>query len=213
MFTVTTPAAERGLLTLAQLRAAVDAADTSQDGVLQLLGDRVGALIARHCRVPGDGIHPPTLRRERLQQTFRHSGGAGPSGWAPAHGFRHTLILARRFVSAIVTVQEAGVVLDPANYELHPASGLVDRLTNDVLAYWSCGRITVTFEAGFDTVPDDLQLAASLLARALWSSRSRDPRLRREEVYNVLTQEFFASDSALPEEVCSLLESYTHWSA
>lgn len=199
-FSVTTPASDLSLLTIEELRAACGVTGTAEDAALTTLGLRLSTAIARACGVASDGVNPPTLLRETCTEVFR-----------PKHG-RETLVLSRRPVTSIASLVESGTALEPADYEIHAASGIVSRLCGDVQTFWSCGgKITVVYVAGYQTAPSDLKLAASKLATALYAETARDPNLKREEVPGVMTQEFWvgpATDPLLSQEISDLLAPF-----
>src|SRR5690348_6633732 len=103
-FSVTTPATDLSLLTIAELRAAVGATDSSQDAELMVMGRRVSTSIARRCNVVSDAANPPTLLSETCTEVFRWD-GCGP------------LRLSRRPVTSVVSVTIGGDAVDAADYE------------------------------------------------------------------------------------------------
>lgn len=198
-FNITTPAENLSILTVEELRAAVGVTGASQDAALSALGLRVSTSIARQCGVVSDGVRPPTLLSETCTEVFR-----------PARSQRD-LILARRPVSEVVSVSENGAPLDAANYEIRRASGIVNRLSGDALSRFSCAKITVVYKAGFEAAPDDLKLAASKLATALYSETARDPSLKRIDIPGVMEKEYWVAPSADPllsAEISDLLAPY-----
>lgn len=198
-FSVTTPASDLSLLTIEELRAACGVTGTAEDAALTTLGLRLSAAIARACGVASDGVNPPTLLRETCTEVFR-----------PKQG-RETLVLSRRPVTSIASLAENGTALEPADYEIHAASGVVSRLCGDISARWPCGKISVVYVAGYQAAPDELKLAASKLATALYAETARDPNLKREEVPGVMTQEFWvgpATDPLLSQEISDLLAPF-----
>ncbi len=198
-FTVTTPASNLSLLTVEELRAAVGVTDSSQDAALTALGLRLSASIAKQCGVASDGIHPTTLLSETCSEVFR-----------PAR-HQQDLVLARRPVSAITSVTENGMALDIADYEIRRGSGILTRLSGDRFSCFPCGKITVVYEAGFDEAPDDLKLAASKLAAALYSETARDPNLKRVDIPDVEEREYWvgpSDDPLLSAEISDLLAPY-----
>lgn len=201
-FSVTTPAADLALLTVAELRAAIGVTDTSKDAELAILGLRVAAAIARQCSIVSDGVNPPTLLSETCTEIFRWSGGCGP------------LPLSRRPVTAITSVTVDGTVIDAADYEIGNGANL-HRLSSDERTYWACGKITVVYVAGYAAAPPDLKLAASKLVTALYSETARDPSLKREDLYGVLEREYWVApsdDPLLTKEISELLAPYKqHW--
>jgi hypothetical protein len=191
--TVQTPAPDLNLLTIAQLRAAAGVEDTSEDTKLTALGTRVSAMIAKACRVVQGGATPPTLRKERLIETFRRpsclSRGTWPYGDSEAR--RDVLNLARFPVVSITSIVADGTTLDPSNYELRGAEGAVVRLLGDQPTAWLNTKIIATYDAGYETVPDDLVLIASQFAQILWYQDGRDPAKRSEAVVGIGQNEWF----------------------
>ena len=171
-FTVTSPAPDKSLVTIQQLRiaAGLEGSDNSRDAELLLLGEAISADIATACNVADDGVSIPTLRRETIVETFWLS-----DRW-------DELFLSRRFVSAISVVTEAGVTLVPADHALDRAAGLLSRSRSGRPCAWGLGEGSVTYDAGFDTVPADLAAAALDLARIRLSSGSRDPLVKSESI-------------------------------
>jgi hypothetical protein len=198
-FTVTTPAENLSLLTTEELRAAVGVTDSSQDAALSALGLRLSTSIARQCGVASDGVHPATLLSETCSEVFR-----------PARQ-NQDLVLARRPVSEITAVSENGTVLDVADYEIRGGSGILTRLSGDRFSWFPCGKITVVYVAGFDKAPDDLKLAATKLATALYSETARDPNLKRVDIPDVEMREYWvgpSDDPLLSAEISDLLARY-----
>ena len=194
-------AADRTLLTVAELRAAVGI-PSGKDTELAALNDRVAASIVRACRVASAGATPPTLRLETVVDTFRFTSR------------QNALVMSRRPIVEITSITEAGTALAAADYETD--SSLLFRLTSDEMSPWACGKIVVTYSAGWETVPPDLKLAAAKLAGVFWSEGTRiDPNLKRVDIPGVMEKEWWvgpSDDPAIPQEVLDLLESYTnHW--
>jgi hypothetical protein len=198
-FNVTTPADDLSLLTIEELRAAVGVTGTAEDAALKTLGLRLSASIARQCCIASDGINPATLMLETCTETFR---AVRPP---------NELILARRPVTAIVSVSEHGAIIDPADYEIRRSAGILARLRGDRFSCFPTGKITVVYKAGFEDLPEDLKLAASKLALALYSETSRDPNLKRVSIPDVEEREYWvgpADDPLLSAEIQDLLAPY-----
>lgn len=209
-FTVTSPASALSLLSTEQLRSAagLDAADSSQDAELLVLGAAISTEIAVACNVADDGIHPPTLCRETVSETF----------WGC--GNDHELFLSRRFVSSIVSVVEAGSTLTSTGHVLNAGAGLLNRVMNGRPWAWYAGETTVTYVAGFDSAPPDLAAAAIDLVRLRLSSASRDPLVKSEsiEVPDIQTRrlDFWvgalpgAASSPVPPDILARLARYVN---
>jgi hypothetical protein len=195
-FSVTTPATDLSLLTIAELRAAVGATDGSQDAELAIVGRRVSTAIARQCNIVDDGVNPPTLLQETCTEIFRWA-GCGP------------LSLARRPVTSISSVTIDGVVSDAADYEIVGRN--LYALIDDEVTDWVSGKITVVYVAGYATAPDDLKMAATKLVTATSAESTRDPSVKREEIPGVMEVEYWVApsgDSFLTQEVSDLLSPY-----
>lgn len=166
MLTVQTPAADRGLLTIEELRAAAGVTGTAQDQALLAQGLRVADMMAREAGIEVAGVTPPTFRAETLVETFRRP-------------LCCEIILARRFVTEVVAISEDGQALDAAAYELDAAAGMLRRIDGGRSSMWRCD-VSVTYKAGFAAVPEDLKQLAIWAFREMRSADGRDPLLRSE---------------------------------
>lgn len=196
MLTVTTAATDRSLLTLAELRSAVNASDGSKDAALLQLETRVSSAITAACKVAADGAIPPTLRQESVTETFRLKNA------------RLSIVLARKPVISLA-VTEDDVPLGATSYEMEAAAGMLRRLYGERHGCWRCGKIVVAYVAGWETVPEDLKLAAVKFIQAEWKQGSRDPLLKRVHVEGVSEREYWVDptkDSVVPAEVMDILQ-------
>ncbi len=204
ILTVTSPATSRSLLTAAELRQAIGISDNSKDAVLAALGEQASAAIARACGVAGAGAASPTLRQETLSETFLVSGKTDK------------LLLSRRPVSSIASIECDGESISETEFEVDGSAGLVFRLSESRRCNWESGRIQIIYVAGFETVPHDLRLAASRLVASLWSEGERvDSNLKRENIPGVIEREWWVSPSTDPlisSDLMDLLSPYkNHW--
>jgi hypothetical protein len=166
---VIAPAEDRNLLTLEELRDAAGVpADDATDAKITTLGLRVSDLISRACNVAAGGPHPPTLRKEVVADDE----GCWPRGeW----------ILSRRFaVVTAATIAGVPIALDGLSADF--STGILSRLDRCLPTH---GRYDITYEAGFEEVPEDLKYAAVLAVREFWASADRDPLLRSENVEGI----------------------------
>lgn len=202
IFSVTNPADDTSLLTIVELRAAVGATDSSQDVKLLSIGRSVAATISRQCALASDGVNPPTLLQETCRDVFR------------SRQLAETLMLSRRPVTSITSVDIDGETLDADDYEVDPATGLLSRLNDDSQIDWPCGKIEVEYVAGYETPPDDLKLAASKLVTTFNAEQAKDPNLKRESVPGVMDLEYWvspSSDPLLTNEISQLLAPYRQY--
>lgn len=200
LLTVLTPAADRALLTIDELREAAGLTDGESDAALLRLGARVAAGITASCRVRRAGTTPPTLRSEVLSEAFRVECRIG------------SLWLSRVPVSAIASVTEDGTALAADDYEIDTVSGEIKRLSGGEVTLWPIARVTVAYTAGWVEVPDDLRQAAMVAASHLWSDRGRDPNTKRERTEGEGEIEYWvapASDPFLSQDIIDLLAPYT----
>ena len=118
MLTIVTPAADRYLLSIYEMRSAagLDPGDSSRDGDLWIIAKGIFDRIATECSVAGDGIRPPTLKRETVAETIRLR--------CPTS----ILLLSRRFVGAVNALTIDGSAVDASGYEIDPGAGVIRRL-------------------------------------------------------------------------------------
>jgi hypothetical protein len=202
MLSIVTAASDRSLLTAAQMRAAVglEVGDASQDVALARLGAMVSDAIARDCCLTTALATPPTLRQETLTEVFR------------PYRAELRLTLSRRPATSVSAVVSDGVTLETDEYELDGTRNALFALSDDTQVKWAGHKITVSYVAGWDTVPDALALAASKLLRMVWSedgpgARS-DPNLKSVDIEGVGRREWWvggASDPLMSEEIRELL--------
>lgn len=198
ILTVTAAATDLHLLTVAERRAAAGVEDGSKDAALAIISARVSASITAACNVRAGGAVPPTLKQETLSETFRLTSGAS------------ALFLARRPIVAVSAITEITTTLDADyDFEIDAAGGVIYRLSSDDRICWPCGKIAVSYSAGWATVPEDLKFAASKFVQAITQTGDRDPMLKAETIEGVSSSEFWvdpSKDSVVPAEVLDLLD-------
>lgn len=200
MLQVIVPADDLNLLTIEELRVAVglESDDDSQDEKLETLGLRVSSMITSACYVAKGGSNPPTLLYESLIETFRLTNCTHAK-----------LFLSRRPVAAITSLSEAGVVLtQDTDFEVDEASGTLTRLSGDNESVWQPGKIVVEYDAGFETVPDDLKAIAAQLAGGYWADDGADPQEKRLDIPGVIETERWVdsdADPQMPKEILNAL--------
>jgi hypothetical protein len=215
MLTVTTAATDRTLLTLAEIQAATGATDAVDAAALAVLNARVAAAIARECCVSVDGVTPPTLRLEVLTEAFRLDRIDDNSRLTLPIGY---VLLSRGPIVSITSVVEDGVTLPTDEYEINTTNRRLYRMDgDDERTSWASAKITVAYTAGFATVPDDLKLAASKLARILWTEEgpnAREPGLKRHSVDGVGEREYWVAPNDEPlmsREIAELIAPYMNY--
>lgn len=200
IFTVTSPASELSMLTIAELRSAAGVTDASRDAELLALGRAASTALARQCGLRDDGVNPPTLLRETCTEVFRWT-GCGP------------IRLARRPVTSVTSVTVDSVAVDASGYEIVDGRNLY-RLSSDALTYWAAGKVTIVYIAGYPAAPYDLKLAVTKLVTALNAEKARDPSLKREDIPGVIEREFWVApsdDPLLSKEISDLIAPYVEY--
>ncbi|MGE0417689.1 MAG: hypothetical protein AB7O80_12850 [Acetobacteraceae bacterium] len=201
--TITVAADDRSLLTLDELRGAVGIEAGKDDAGLRRIGDRVAAAFASVCGVRAVPPVPPTFRAESLSEQLDLECGF------------ERIYLARLPVTSIASITENGTVLAAEDWQLEPGTGRLERRVGGRLSTWRPGVVTVVYQAGWAIVPDDLKLAAEMMAGLLWSGSSsagRDPYLKRERIEGATELEYWVppgSDPLLIAKISDLLVPYT----
>ena len=198
MLSVTVPAPDLSLLSIAELRAAAGIDDRSQDAELRKLGLRVAARIAAHCNIRRDGPKPATLRQETIVETFRLE---------PRHAGRTSvIILARRPVASVVYLAFDDVTQDLEKLTVNASAGLVD---------WCQPlrhrHVEISYVAGWQDVPDDLKLAASALVQQYLAASAQEPGLRSISIPNVEERQYWIghpTDPDIPQNIADMLAPY-----
>jgi hypothetical protein len=211
LFAVLTPATDRTLLSAEELRVAagLDRNDDSQDETLAELEAEVAAEITSDCGVASDGTNPPTLRSEECSDIFRLGYEEG------------VLYLSRRHVTAIDTIDEDGTELETTDWHVDSETGKLFRLVDDAASTWSGSKTTITYTAGFVTVPAELKAEAKARVKMKLSETSRDPLARsiRTEIPDVESLEIdyqvgglgrLIGDGLAPESERRLKRFMTH---
>lgn len=205
--TVTTPAASQDLTTLDLVKAELGVGDTASDTLLSSWIARASAAVTQYC----NRVFPvETLRDDVLPER-------DPYPWQ-VPGVFAPLQLARRPVlaSPAVTVSVAGEALDPAtDFLVDAAAGQIVRLGTDGRPRaWACEPTSITYRAGFDPIPADVQDACIRLVWGRWWLRKRgDPLMRAEDLPGVRKVEWWVDTSpganaAMPQDVLDLLDNY-----
>lgn len=185
-FTVSVAAADRKLVTSAQVIEALGLAATTDR--IDALCEEISDAICRYCRVPEDGVKAPTLLVETIVETFRRSTklevGAFPYP-ASQPDFKG-LPLSRFPIQSITSIVEDGVTLSASTYEIDKAAGYVKRLLNGGEVYWTANKIVVTYIAGRDMTQElGLRSAAINAVREQYFADNRDPALRGVNVEGI----------------------------
>ena len=178
MLVVTTPAADRRVVTPTELAADLGPlAAAMDDAALGALADAASAMIAASCNVE--------IFSESVVETF----------WLDEP--RDRLFLERTPVATGATVSVDGVALVPEDVLIDVQTGAMRRLSAGALTAWPCGKVAVAYTGGYaaGAAPVALKVACLSVARRLNAGRTRVPFLKSEEVPGVLTQTFWVGQT------------------
>lgn len=215
---VTAPAEDTSLLTIEEIRTAAGVTNGARDTELRGLAAQITASIMAECNIAIGAGAEPTLRQETLTDTFYHMHHHVFSHSSSAAHMRD-LVLSRRHNVVVSTVTIDGVVVDPAEYVVEAESGMLTRLSDGLPCHWHGGIIVVIYQAGFETVPADLKLAATSFFRAMLAESKRDPfvKMHRQQAPNVFEEitEYWvgsipgqANEGAVPDIVAGQLKRF-----
>ena len=164
MLAVTVPAESYDLVLIDDVRDALGITDSSEDENLARWISQASGAVAKHLN--------RVLAQETVAETFRLSTVA------------EALLLTRYPVAAILSVTEFDTALVSTDYELHAASGVLTRLSDDELICWSSGF-------ALDDVPDEIARAVIMLVSQYRFSGERDPQLRSETTDGAGSSSYF----------------------
>jgi len=221
MLTVTTAASSTRLTTLTTLKSELDLTSNGEDTYLANQIDAVSALVCTYLGVPSAADGSRTLGRETLVETIRldrRSYGLPSRLYAHVSGLS-IIVLSRRPVVSIASVIEDGDVVDPANYEVNGATGIVQRLDSDLPRDWWASKTVITYTAGWllpgdagRNLPFEIEDAVIKLIKAERFARKRDPALRAEDVSGIGRQEYqiggALGGAAIPPDIAAQLDQY-----
>ena len=118
----------------------------------------------------------------------------------------------------VTIVENAGYTPTPLteglDYIVDPVEGQVDRLWYVDGSPKSWGfPVTAIYNAGYSTIPDDLQEAVILLAKMRWFARNRDPMLRSQSVPGIYEAQYWlgtglGGQGDLPVDVTEKLDRF-----
>lgn len=193
--TVVTPATDRDLVTLDDLREQlrVRAGETANDSWYRKVIARSSRAAERYCN------------RIFAVQAYTDTFVTGSQGRPD-----EPLILNQAPVApATLAVTLNGGAMDAADYSL---DALVGHVWRNGTAWVNQSGLAVSYTAGFDEIPPDVQQAVLDLCTMENAARGRDPMLRATETPGMGRQEYWVGgipgDSLIPRDIASLLNPY-----
>lgn len=192
---IVTPAADKALATLADVKAELKIEGTANDATLTRYIAAASAAVSELC---GRVFPVETIRDTIFGSTVCAI---------------KEIDLSRRPVVSVDTVTEAGVSLTAGtDFYLDAPRGRLIRIdANGRPALWKSADIVATFDAGFEEIPADVAEAVIRLVSLRWFLRGRDPMLRSETMEGVGQLQYWVAsggENAIPPEVRSMLQPY-----
>src|ERR1035437_3554562 len=229
MFTVSVPAASTALTTRdtvkAYLKITTDDDNDFFDGAINSITDQVCNYLG--ISEAGDGTRHmgletlvETIRADRYNVGSNQYGGSRFGRRWGRHEGTVVLLPSRYPVVSIGSIVVDDDTLDPSDYEIDGAAGVLRRLSNDVPVDWYGRKIAVTYNAGWllpnddgRNLPFDLESTVIDLIKEAWFDRTRDDQIKSEQMLQRTYQyEVFPSDpdltGGMPAAYASVLDRY-----
>jgi hypothetical protein len=216
MYSVVTRVSSKQLTTLQTVKDDLDITGTTEDVYLGRLIDRASAAICTYLNVPKAADGSSTILKETLAQSFWRS------PWYRADR-SSDLVLARLPVTAVASIVVGDTTIDPGDYELDGADGVIRRLPftfNSSFSWQPNAKTVVTFDAGWvmaaddsRTLPFDIEEQAIALVKSARAAKTRDPLLRSIETAGVDSVQYWVGsvgDDSLPPDIAARLDDYRY---
>jgi hypothetical protein len=206
--TVTAPTGSYDLTTLADVKAELMITDDLSDTWLSSVISRISAQIRLYCN--------RVFQVETLQDAIYYQ--MDPYPYQVPGGVMQ-LQLSRWPIVSIASVTINNQIASPlvltqgTDFTVDPNTGILIRL-NSYTGYpmiWEDDPTVIVYQAGYETVPLDLEDACIRLIKMKWFARTRDPLLKSTDDAGVGTQAFWVGSLGLgmmPPDIADLLDSY-----
>lgn len=127
-----------------------------------------------------------------------------------------TLVLSRSPVLSIASVVEAEAALPSNAYAIDGLPGknggtLARISVNGLPTSWAATKYIVTYRAGFEIIPDDLDRAAQRMVAHAYMAKQRDPSIRSIKIPDLYEAQYWVDAngrSSMPSDVMGVVESY-----
>lgn len=191
MLTVTTAATDPTLLSTSEVADAIGQTNVAEPKLFQL-SKRVSELITDACNVTVAGAALRTMREETLEEKVRIRSACD------------LIVLSRKPLIEVLTVLEDDTAMTvDVDYEIQSDGGLL-RISGGAASWWAIGPVTISYRAGWATVPEGLKELACKLALTIWSEKGRDPSLGSMEIPGVISTSYRygkPDDPLIPSEI------------
>jgi hypothetical protein len=202
--TITSAAASRDLVALADVKMELDIEGRALDPLLKKYISRASQSAENFCN--------RAFVVETLTDEFWPERDPAPRvvdvGLEP-------LQLSRYPITNVGSVTANGIALvEDADFAVDFDKGQLTRLSvNGLQRPWVALPTVVSYSAGFAIIPDDLQDAVTRLVKAAWFARKRDPMLRQSNAVGIYEEAFFFGSGPgavgnMPPDVAGILNNY-----
>lgn len=197
---VVTPALSLDLVDLDTVKDELGITDTTQDDFLARAISQVSRAMASYCN--------RVLVKEQVTDTIYSRLG------------RDQLVLSRFPVIDVTAATVADgtggqtTLIEDTDFAVDKERGWLIRLgSSGVPTSWYSSPTTVTYEAGYETIPDDLQQAATRMVTARFHGKGRDPTLRSRSQPGLGDETYWigaipGTTGPFPDDVLAILDSY-----
>lgn len=212
---VVTPATNRALASLSDIKAELEITDTSKDTILSTMIIEESKAAEVFCK--------RVFATETVRETIRQ-----PAGWYfPAHRQLHgqlpsQIVLTRWPVVSIASITEDGTAIAPTDYEADNESGSLLRLSASTYPIsWTARAIVVQYTAGYalpadsaPNLPEDIQRAVKEMVKLRFFARGRDPLVRVHSEPGLGSSDYWVgplrgqADYGMPSQIAAMLEPY-----
>lgn len=199
--TVTTAASTYDLTTLANVQAELDL-DGASDAILRRYISGASIAASQYCnRVFARETLSEQLLPDRRATRLLH-GGVAP------------LQLARWPLISVASVTENDVLLTEGDdYTVNKSRGQLTRLdANGLPATWPPLEIIVVYDAGYQTIPADVEDAVIRMVTKRYRAKGRDATLRSEEIPGVRSASYWIATGTeagnITPDVADILDNY-----
>lgn len=217
ILTVIDPASSYDLIDIETVKDELGITGTASDAKLQRWITATSVRFANICGV----VFP----EENVSEVFRLLGGGygvhgsygylGHGGSGQPYGL--PIKLRRRPVTFVTSVAEDTNPLTPDAYETNLPGGLIYRVIGNARGNWCGNGITIVYSAGYYPIPPDAQDAVMTILRHKWAASSRDPLLRRFQIENVGSEDYWVPLSqqnayeALPPDLQPVADTISYY--
>ena len=210
--TVLAAAPSYDLTTLANIKddLAIPATDTSSDATLGRFITEQSALVAQYCnRVFAVETVQDVIIPDRDPYPYQVTGMV-----AELQLSRWPVVSITSVVDQVVTGVSTPL-LAGTDFMLDAARGhlaKIDPNTGNPTA-WAPDQYTIQYQAGYASVPADLEMAVLRLVTARFKARGRDPFLRSQGEPNIGTEQYWVGampgqTGPFPPDIAAVLEKY-----